>query len=471
MKKENERVTNWLTIAVELISMIASFYLAAYIRGGIIKSGSYNEVYSNALIVLFFSCILIHNLDNEKNNSFKRGYFEEFIHIVKNQCKLGLILLAYMFLVQQSSMCSRIFFMFFFLLNTLFNYVLINYLKIIMLVYYKRGTGSRKVMLITTSRNAARIIRRIRREYEWQIFVTMIALWDEDWIGEEIEGIPVVADQKRIFEVAKKNVVDEVFINIPRSIKIDLEALILEFEKMGIIVHLNLDIFGNINLKEKKINELAGHNVVTFSTKLFDTRQVFIKRALDILGALVGCILLVIISIFLTPAIKFESKGPVFFTQTRVGKNGRKFKIYKFRSMYQDAEQRKKELMEKNEINGLMFKITDDPRITKVGKFIRKTSLDEFPQFINVLMGDMSLVGTRPPTEDEFLQYGAEHKRRLMLKPGLTGLWQVSGRSNIKDFEEVVRMDLEYIDNWSTKLDVKLLFKTVGIVVFGRGAR
>ncbi|MBP1755644.1 MAG: Undecaprenyl-phosphate galactosephosphotransferase [Firmicutes bacterium] len=471
MKRENERVTNWLTILIELISMIAAFYLSAYIRGGIIQSGYFNNLYSNALIVLIFSCILIHNIDSNKNNIFKRGYFEELIHIFKNQGKLGLILLAYMFMVQQGSSYSRVFLTIFFVLNVLVNYVLLSYLKIFMLVYYKKSTGSRKVMLITTSRNASKIIRRIRRENEWQIYVTMIALWDENRIGERIEGIEVVADQENLFEVVKRNVVDEVFINIPRSIKIDLEALVLEFEKMGIIVHLNLDIFGNIKLKEKRINELAGHNVVTFSTKLFDEKHAFLKRAIDILGAFAGCIVLAILTLFLAPAIILESEGPVFFKQTRVGKNGRKFKIYKFRSMYKDAEQRKKDLMAQNEMNGLMFKMTDDPRITKVGKFIRKTSLDEFPQFVNVLFGDMSLVGTRPPTEDEFLQYEGVHKRRLMLKPGLTGLWQVSGRSDITDFEEVVRMDLEYIDNWSIKLDVKLIAKTVGIVVFGRGAR
>lgn len=471
MKSENERVTNWLTIIVDLISMTASFYLSAYIRGGIIQSGYFNNLYSNALAVLFFSCILIHNFDSNKNNIFKRGYLEELIHITKNQGKLGLILLAYMFMVQQGSAYSRIFLTLFFVLNVLINYVLRSYLKIFMLVFYKKSAVSRKIMLITTSRNAAKIIRRIRREYEWQIYVTMIALWDDNRIGERIEGIEVVANQENLFEVARHNVVDEVFIHIPRNIKIDLEALVLEFEKMGIVVHLNLDIFGNIKLKEKSINELAGHNVVTFSTKLFDEKQAFTKRFLDILGALVGCILLAILTIILAPAIKIESKGPVFFTQTRIGKNGRRFRIYKFRSMYQDAEERKKELMAKNEMNGLMFKMTNDPRITKVGKFIRKTSLDEFPQFINVLLGDMSLVGTRPPTEDEFLQYETQHKRRLMLKPGLTGLWQVNGRSDITDFEEVVRMDLEYIDNWSIKMDVKLLFKTVGIVMFGRGAR
>ena len=127
-------------------------------------------------------------------------------------------------------------------------------------------------------------------------------------------------------------------------------------------------------------------------------------------------------------------------------------------------------MLAQNEMNGLMFKMKDDPRITKVGKFIRKTSIDEFPQFYNVLKGDMSLVGTRPPTEEEFMQYEERHKRRLSLKPGLTGLWQVKGRSEITDFEEVVKLDLEYIDNWSIWLDIKLLIETVFVVLFQRGA-
>ena len=471
MKRENARVTSWLTILIDLISVVASFYLAAYIRGGIIHTGYFVELYGNAFLLLILSCILINYIDNGNQDIFKRGYLEELNHIIKDQAKLGLILLAYIFVTQQGNNYSRIFLFIFFLLNSLINYVLRSYMKIYMLVLYKKSTGSRKVMLITTSRIASKVIQRIRQENEWQIYVTMIALWDEDRIGDRIDGLEVVANRENLYEVAKLNVVDEVFINIPRSIRIDLESVVLEFEKMGIVVHLNLDIFGNIRLKEKTINELAGHNVVTFSSKLFDAKHAILKRLLDIAGGLVGCIFLLILTLFVAPAIKLESKGPVFFKQTRIGKNGRKFKIYKFRSMYKDAEQRKKELMEKNEMNGLMFKMTDDPRITKVGKFIRKTSIDEFPQFINVLFGDMSLVGTRPPTEDEFLQYDAAHKRRLMLKPGLTGLWQVSGRSDITDFDEVVSLDLEYIDHWSLGLDVKLLLKTVGIVLFGRGAK
>jgi len=195
------------------------------------------------------------------------------------------------------------------------------------------------------------------------------------------------------------------------------------------------------------------------------------KRLLDLVGALVGCVFLGILTVVVGPMIKLESPGPIFFAQKRVGRNGRIFKMYKFRSMYADAEERKKELMAQNEMNGLMFKMENDPRITKVGAFLRKTSLDEFPQFINILKGDMSLVGTRPPTLDEFAQYSPYHKKRLSFRPGLTGMWQVSGRSDITDFEEIVKLDVEYIDNWSFWLDIKILLKTFLEVFTQKGAR
>ncbi len=174
---------------------------------------------------------------------------------------------------------------------------------------------------------------------------------------------------------------------------------------------------------------------------------------------------------FVAAAIKLDSKGPVLFSQIRIGRNGRRFKIYKFRSMYIDAEERKKELEEKNEMQGLMFKMENDPRITKVGAFLRKTSIDELPQFYNVFKGDMSLVGTRPPTADEFEKYNQYYRRRISMTPGLTGMWQVNGRSDIEDFDDVVKYDLMYIDNWSLRLDIKILFQTVGVVLFGKGAK
>ena len=221
---------------------------------------------------------------------------------------------------------------------------------------------------------------------------------------------------------------------------------------------------------ERNIETFGNRPVVSYSKTSIDFRQEMVKRAIDIVGSLVGLIITAVVTPFVALAIRIESPGPIFFAQERVGKNGRRFKIYKFRSMYIDAEERKKELMEKNQMSGLMFKMDDDPRITKVGKFIRKTSIDELPQFYNILIGQMSLVGTRPPTVDEFNQYNLYYKRRLSMTPGLTGMWQVSGRSSITDFDEVVKLDLEYIDNWSVGLDIKILFMTVVTVLFRRGA-
>ena len=195
-----------------------------------------------------------------------------------------------------------------------------------------------------------------------------------------------------------------------------------------------------------------------------------LKRLLDIFVSIIGLVFTVLLTLIIGPIIYFQSPGPIFFKQVRVGKNGRTFKFYKFRSMYMDAEERKKELMEQNKMQGLMFKMDDDPRIIPIGKFIRKTSLDEFPQFWNILKGDMSLVGTRPPTVDEYEQYEEHHKSRLAMKPGLTGMWQVSGRSDIVDFEEVVKLDNEYIRNFSIGLDIKILFGTVKAVLNRKGS-
>ena len=198
---------------------------------------------------------------------------------------------------------------------------------------------------------------------------------------------------------------------------------------------------------------MGGYTVLTTSINYATTFQLVIKRAMDIAGGIVGCIGMLLISIVLVPMIKCKDPGPAFFSQTRVGRNGRKFKVYKFRSMYMDAEERKKELMSRNNLDSdLMFKMENDPRIIGsrllpdgtykkgLGNRIRDWSIDEFPQFWNVLKGDMSLVGTRPPTVDEWDKYKLHHRARLAIKPGITGMWQVSGRSSVKDFEDVVKL-------------------------------
>ena len=244
---------------------------------------------------------------------------------------------------------------------------------------------------------------------------------------------------------------------------------------MGTIVHINLPslekFVENSEFDNVECAVVAGVPTATLSAaRQMSLSAAFLKRLIDIIGGLVGSIVSLPIILIVAVPLLIESRGPLIFKQQRVGKNGRVFNIYKLRSMYVDAEERKKELMAQNKMDGLMFKMDNDPRITKVGRFIRKTSIDELPQFWNVLKGDMSLIGTRPPTLEEFSKYESHHKRRLSMRPGITGMWQVSGRSEIKNFEDVVKLDCEYIDNWSIWLDIKIMLKTVRVVIRGIGA-
>lgn len=301
---------------------------------------------------------------------------------------------------------------------------------------------------------------------------------------EYIDHVPVVATLKNGVSWIRENALDEVFVVVDDTEKPEILEAVKELEQMGLRVSLNLASVERVTERLKLQREEDYRPAIERELMFFgDTpflllgpreikmRYLLMKRILDILGALFGLLICGVLFLFTAPAILLESPGPVFFAQERIGKNGRKFKMYKFRSMYRDAEERKQELMKQNEMNGLMFKMKDDPRITKVGRFIRRTSIDEFPQFYNVLKGDMSLVGTRPPTVGEFKQYSNYHKRRLSMKPGITGIWQVSGRSDVTDFEEIVRLDCSYIDNWSLGLDLKILARTVLIVLRHEGAR
>jgi exopolysaccharide biosynthesis polyprenyl glycosylphosphotransferase len=447
--------------------------LTTWIRyGEITKRLFHTEVYGIAFAIILSLYVAIYYLYNTYSGFFKRGFLEEMVAVVKINLLLAVTITTVMFIFQEGATYSRLFFLCFFLLNTSVTYIARQYYKVLLLAVYKKSNSSSKIMIITTSDQAKRILARVKSENDWEYQITYLTILDLDMIGKKIDEIEVKADITNMFEIAKLEVLDGVFIHIPNdnSLDINLEDIILEYQNMGVTVDLSINTFG-LKIHEKVVREMSGYHVLTFSSRLFNETQMVLKRITDMIGGFIGSIIAVFLTIFIAPAIFIESPGPIFFSQVRIGKNGRRFKIYKFRSMYTDAEKRIQELMAHNEMNGFMFKMKNDPRVTKVGKFLRKTSLDEFPQFFNVLKGDMSLVGTRPPTESEFIQYEGRHKRRLALKAGVTGLWQVSGRSDINDFEDVVKMDLEYIDNWSWKMDVKILFKTIGVVLSGKGSK
>ena len=284
-----------------------------------------------------------------------------------------------------------------------------------------------------------------------------------------LESIKLKELSLSTLEYVKRHQVDLVIFSVNHIARKKIEHLIEAFSEMGIDSLITIDSFA-IETLETKLEDFGTTNVIRLSPRLFTDGELLLKRLMDIAGALVGCFICLIFGLIVAPLIFLEDPGPIIFKQKRVGRNGKYFYIYKFRSMYQDAEAKLQTLKDQNEMQGFMFKMKNDPRITKVGKFLRKTSIDELPQFFNVLEGSMSLIGTRPPTVNEYQQYSAHHKRRISIKPGITGLWQVSGRSEITDFEEIVRLDCFYIDHWSITGDIKILLKTFAAVFTGKGS-
>ena len=461
---------NMLIWLIDIFCILCSSALAFWIRYGILY-GSFEH--GDQAWLVFTMCllyILINVCVNFNHHFFRRGYFDELVSVVRLEVALAICWIVLLYVMHRSTELSRLVFGYFVVTDTILMYIGRICFKQYMTRVYKYSKYSSHLLLVTSSGNAGALIDNLFAYKEWNRVLSGLVFLDKDESGMEFMGYPVVASRDTMMDYVIHNEIDEVFIAYTDGLEQSvLKSWVSELEQMGVIVDVNIDAFDLLGHGNKNLNQVGKYAVVTFARNIISTRGLIMKRLLDIAGALVGMVILGIATIFVAPAIKLESPGPVFFGQTRIGKNGRRFTFYKLRSMYQDAEQRKKDLMAKNEVHGLMFKMENDPRITKVGKFIRKTSIDELPQFWNILKGDMSLVGTRPPTVDEFERYEAKHKCRL--SPGLTGLWQVSGRSDIKDFDEVVQLDMQYIDNWSILKDIKILLMTVGIVITGKGSR
>lgn len=320
----------------------------------------------------------------------------------------------------------------------------------------------RRILIVGDINRGSIVAERMQKQLSW---------------GHEIIGNLTSAKDKAgslghidVFQrCLHEHAIDEVIFALGPERDIDLSALLRICHRMGITARV-IPALWSPDDKGMHVEECQGVPFLTFRENNFNATGLLYKRILDLTGGIVGSFIFLILYPFVALAIKLDSPGPVLFRQKRVGQNGRIFGVYKFRSMHMDAERRKQELMDCNEMNGAIFKIRDDPRITRVGRWIRKTSIDEIPQFLNVLKGEMSLVGTRPPTIDEVDHYQDWHYRRISAKPGITGLWQVSGRNQITDFNEIVELDCTYLENWRFMDDIKILFKTIWVVILRKGA-
>ena len=482
MYKRNPK--GWIKHVDFMILDLLCVQLAFYISY-VLRQGDWNPyavpLYRNMAIFTELADIIVIFLFETYKNVLKRGYYKEFASSVKQAIMIVLLNSLYLVAVQEGDAYSRIAL---FAMGGLYG-IIIYTVRILWKRYLRHSmqNGGDSSLIIITSDDIAETVVRNVQEHNYDMYqINGIIVADKDMTGKMIEGVPVVSNAENAAEFLRQGWVDEVFINLNEHVPYP-EELIERCSEMGLTVHLNLAKVTDGAMGKQSIGRVGEYTVLTTSINVMTTKQAFMKRTIDILAGLVGCIATGIIFVFIAPAIYISSPGPIFFSQERVGKNGKLFKMYKFRSMYMDAEQRKAELMKENKMSSnLMFKMDFDPRIignkilpdgtrkTGIGQFIRSTSLDEFPQFFNVLTGQMSLVGFRPALKSEYEEYEFHHRARIAMKPGITGMWQVSGRSDITDFEEVVKLDTEYIRNWSIGLDFRILLKTVSTVLHRDGS-
>lgn len=475
-KKKKGWVKHLDFLVLDIICIQAAYLLAFWFRHPSVVMYRGTTLYNHLNIILLVIDVCYVIVRPVYKNILKRSVLREIESVLVHNIVMWLLVIAYLYLTKQAFWFSRKLLISAILLCLIFMIVGRLFWKMVIRKMVWKGKYQSYTLVVSTQENASKMIRRFRQRMYNGFNLSGFAIMDKKMVGETLDRVPVVCDSDSLLEYVRTEVVDEVMINLPGGASAHKE-LVYALLQMGVVVHLAVN-YEEEDFPNAALERIGGFTFLTTSINTAGSFALTVKRLIDIAAGLVGCAIMGIAFVLVAPAIYKASPGPIFFKQERMGKNGRRFWMYKFRSMYLDAEERKKELMAQNKMDGLMFKMDNDPRIIGsekgpgkgIGNLIRRLSIDELPQFINILKGDMSLVGTRPPTVGEFEAYDMHHKIRLSMKPGLTGMWQVSGRSDITDFEEIVRLDASYIENWSLKLDMKIICKTFAVVLKKEGA-
>lgn len=464
----NNKYRNYKYFAIlDLLCLSFSFVIIFFFRNGNIRFyhiGIYRDMFFVIIAINMMSTLFC----NPYEDVLKKNRYKEALSTISFDILCFVLSVLYLFVVKASGEYSRITLFLTYIVYFAISYICRMLLKKHIRKKARKSTdkGSISLLLICKEDDAKKTIKDIYNNNYDYYYISGVCIVDKDDIGKEIGNHKVVANADSLLSYVSTNWIDDIFIAcdyraIPNKI---IEGL----KSTGITLHIKLEEIPFLNDKKQVINSIGNYNVITSKNVEYAYGERIIKKTMDIIGGAVGCVITLLLIIILGPIIYIKSPGNIFYVSDRVGKNGKIFKFYKFRSMVLNADEMKSELKKDNRIKSdLMFKIENDPRIIPgIGYFIRKTSLDEFPQFFNVIKGDMSLVGTRPPTLDEWNNYDPYYRSRLSIKPGITGLWQVSGRSNITDFNEVVKLDNKYIKEWSIGLDIRILFMTVRKILF-----
>lgn len=457
MLKEHSQIAKGAVIAVDTLLLLGAFGGAYIWRRQLGAIGTLSDYFFLLYFSVPFTLLFF----------FREGLYGDirFDSAARIAWKTVLSLLmsvfccsAFLYLVHATHF-SRLLFGYYFVLASGFLLAEKVGFKLLQDYWRAKGHNIRQILIIGGGCKLERLLDLVRSRPEWGL--NIVGVYSSD--GCQLDELRTVLEEE---------VVDEVYIAFSRSSQtaFDIGAILALIERFGKIIKVIINIDEELRISRVDFCRVGDLPALAFYSKPLDPDQLLLKRGLDLVGSVVGLLLLGILLPFIAVAIKLDSPGPIFFSQSRVGLNGRRFTLHKFRSMYADAETRKEALLGRNEHQGPIFKLGVDPRVTRAGRFLRRMSLDEFPQFWNVLKGDMSLVGTRPPTPDEVEHYQAWHYRRISIRPGLTGLWQVSGRNEIRDFDEIVNLDLKYIGEWNLWLDLKILLKTIWVVWKSEGS-
>lgn len=457
-------------IVMTVVAFVAAFALRTQIRTAFFFGSAQSvETYYNVLIVAVIIWWLL--LDTQKAYSeTRRTAFGHDCKIVFRTVFVGMIMLLGLAYVLRMELPPRSALGLFVVLSILLlclNRLFFRYLREFLRA---EGALSRTIVIIGSGQKAQRFLTQVRSHAEWAVNLVGFVELDLSKVGSEILGAKVVGGPSDLPTILHSYPINEVIFAVPTRQLEECTDMLALCEQEGVNAIILSDFFSGL-VAQVDAEIQYDQPVLIYRTTRHKEWQLLVKRLIDIAFSAVVLLLLLPFLMVIGLAIKLSDGGPIFYTWKVVGQNKRRFTGYKFRTMVINADALKEKLMAQNEMTGAVFKITDDPRITKIGKFLRKFSLDEMPQFWSVLKGDMSIVGPRPPLESELPRFESWQRRKLSVKPGLTCLWQISGRSTITDFDEWVRLDLAYIDNWSLWLDIKILLKTVPAVLSGRGAR
>jgi len=471
MLRQKNKLVQFTVYVFDVFITLASFFLAYWLRDNPIF-GAYERLFPVTdylfLLLIIIPAWSILFIYFKLYEPFRiRPFWLDILKIVK-VVSFGMLFLVVMVFFLKLDYISRLFLIIFGLINfTLLSLVKLT-IRLSAASFRRKGYNYRMVLIVGTGAGASEVSKIISENEHWGFKITGFLENGDSTQTTVIDKNKVIGKAENILSIVTERVVDEVIFAVSAISLEKYEKLFLQLEEQGIKTRLAFNFLPHVNATAHFEN-FHGVPLLTFSTTPQDALPLAIKRLFDITISSLVLTLTAPISLLSTILIRLTSPGPLLFKQTRIGLNGRKFTLYKFRSMVENAEESQKNLAGLNEMDGPVFKMKNDPRVTQIGRLLRKFSIDELPQLINVIKGEMSIVGPRPPIPSEVKKYDRWQRRRLSMKPGLTCLWQVNGRSHTS-FKEWIELDLNYIDNWSLALDMKILLKTIPVILFSKGA-